>query len=229
MSHPSIPDPAAVERGHVELVHVLRAGGPLDGRQAAAVTAVLAAAESAREALAEPDPADPYARAAGVAWSLVDSITRQLAALGAAGAGAGDEAGDVEHVDVCGICREPGGRLVLSHDGPDGYLMHPACDEAEQAGAEQAGGELAPDVRPLHVEPVSVRAPHDVRPPAPRDLPARGAMLVEHERAIRAALAGVELGAYDERMIGWLSRWDVPTVATVVSLLGRARAAGGAR
>ena len=28
--------------------------------------------------------------------------------------------------EVCAVCRRPGG-LVLSHEGPDGYLVHPAC------------------------------------------------------------------------------------------------------
>ena len=27
----------------------------------------------------------------------------------------------------CAVCRERDGQLVLSHDGPDGYLVHPAC------------------------------------------------------------------------------------------------------
>lgn len=43
------------------------------------------------------------------------------------------------------------------------------------------------------------------------------------EKVLRDALAGVELGTYDERMVVWLSGWDVPTVATVASLLYRAR------
>ncbi|MEV0994630.1 hypothetical protein [Nonomuraea sp. NPDC050202] len=46
------------------------------------------------------------------------------------------------------------------------------------------------------------------------------------EQVLRDALAGVELGAYDERMVVWLSGWDVPTVATVASLLYRVRALG---
>jgi hypothetical protein len=44
---------------------------------------------------------------------------------------------------------------------------------------------------------------------------------------IRNALteAGVELGAYDERMIAWLAGWDWSTVATIASWVGRAAAA----
>lgn len=43
--------------------------------------------------------------------------------------------------------------------------------------------------------------------------------------ALLRALDGVQLGAYDRRIIDWLAGWDVPTVATVVSLLHRARTA----
>ncbi|MFG2145526.1 hypothetical protein ACGFRG_15185 [Streptomyces sp. NPDC048696] len=42
------------------------------------------------------------------------------------------------------------------------------------------------------------------------------------------AFAGVELGAYDRRIIEWLAGWDSPTVATIASLVLRARKAGGA-
>ena len=46
------------------------------------------------------------------------------------------------------------------------------------------------------------------------------------EKAIRDALAGVELGTYDESMVVWLSGWDAPTVAVFVSLFNRVREAG---
>lgn len=45
------------------------------------------------------------------------------------------------------------------------------------------------------------------------------------QAAIRAALEGVEMGAQDERIVAWLAQWDIPTVATVCSLLYRVRAA----
>jgi hypothetical protein len=80
------------------------------------------------------------------------------------------------------------------------------------------------DLRPLHTTPVAVRAPFDVRrPPIYRPEAARA----DRVAAIREALAGVELGAHDERMIEWIAGWDVPTVG--VSLFDRVRAAGGAR
>jgi hypothetical protein len=82
------------------------------------------------------------------------------------------------------------------------------------------------DLRPLQAAPVAVRAPFDVRRPLTYDPAAARA---DRVAAIRDALAGVELGAYDERMIEWLAGWDVPTVGGLVSLLNRVRAAGCAR
>lgn len=44
--------------------------------------------------------------------------------------------------------------------------------------------------------------------------------------ALHEPLAGIELGAYDERILRWLAEiGDTPTVMTIVSLLHRARAA----
>ncbi|EGX58164.1 hypothetical protein SZN_19083 [Streptomyces zinciresistens K42] len=34
--------------------------------------------------------------------------------------------------------------------------------------------------------------------------------------------AGVELGAYDRRIVDWIAGWDYPTVATIASLIRRA-------
>jgi hypothetical protein len=79
-----------------------------------------------------------------------------------------------------------------------------------------------PDLRPLDVEPVSVRAPYDVRRPLVRDV-----AIVRHDylTALHEPLTGIPLGTYDERMIAWLAGWDVPTVGGVASLLHRTRAA----
>ncbi|MFF7315065.1 hypothetical protein [Streptomyces sp. NPDC008137] len=46
----------------------------------------------------------------------------------------------------------------------------------------------------------------------------------EQETALREVLAaaGVELGAYDERIIRWLSGWEWSTVATIASWVQRA-------
>jgi hypothetical protein len=48
------------------------------------------------------------------------------------------------------------------------------------------------------------------------------------QEAFSAVLEGVELGAYDERMIAWLVGWDDPTCRTIASLMWRCRLAGAA-
>ena len=78
------------------------------------------------------------------------------------------------------------------------------------------------DLRPLGAEPVSVRAPFDVHRPVIRDV---GAVRQDYLAALREPLAGIPLGAYDERIIRWLAGWDIPTAGVVVSLVHRARAA----
>jgi len=44
--------------------------------------------------------------------------------------------------------------------------------------------------------------------------------------ALMDAVQGIELGAYDVDIIGWLAGGDTPTAATLVSLLHRARLGG---
>jgi hypothetical protein len=63
--------------------------------------------------------------------------------------------------------------------------------------------------------------------------------LVTHRRGVTAeqynyqllagalAAAGVDLGAYDERIAGWLAGWETTTVAVIASWV--TRAADGAR
>ena len=43
--------------------------------------------------------------------------------------------------------------------------------------------------------------------------------------------AGVAVGAYDSRIVAWLTHWEDPTVAVIAGLISRAHAAGrdGAR
>ena len=78
------------------------------------------------------------------------------------------------------------------------------------------------DLRPLHAEPVSVRAPYDVRRPPIRDVTA---LRLDYLAALHEPLNGIPLGTYDEQIIRWLAGWDVPTAGTLASLLHRARAA----
>ncbi|RSN12835.1 hypothetical protein DMB42_11700 [Nonomuraea sp. WAC 01424] len=44
-----------------------------------------------------------------------------------------------------------------------------------------------------------------------------------NEEALREALSGVELGAYDEAILKWMTLWETATVATVCSWLYRVR------
>jgi hypothetical protein len=72
---------------------------------------------------------------------------------------------------------------------------------------------------PLDREPVSVHVPFVSYPGGQY----RYENAEERLAALLVALAGVELGAYDRRIVHWLAGWDMPTAAVVVSLLWRAR------
>jgi hypothetical protein len=63
--------------------------------------------------------------------------------------------------------------------------------------------------------PVSVHAPFVSHPGGQY----RHEPVEERRAALLAALDGVALGAYDQRIVGWLAGWDMPVVAAVVSLL----------
>ena len=85
---------------------------------------------------------------------------------------------------------------------------------------------------PLEVEPVSVHPPF-IDYPGGRY---RHEYPEERRTALVTALTGVQLGAYDRRVLHLLSWWDLAVAATVVSLILRARAvaahdatAGGGR
>jgi hypothetical protein len=58
-----------------------------------------------------------------------------------------------------------------------------------------------------------------------------GGFLPGEERlaVLAGALDGVELGAWDRRVVGWLTELDTPTLVTVASWIARARAAGQSR
>lgn len=60
---------------------------------------------------------------------------------------------------------------------------------------------------------------------------APGGFVPEAERSVilAAVLGGVELGAWDRRVAGWLAGLDTATALTVASWIARARAAGTAR
>ncbi len=59
----------------------------------------------------------------------------------------------------------------------------------------------------------------------PIDAPPHGYAPADAQRAALLAeltAAGVELGAYDHRIVNWLAGWDWSTVAIVASLIRRA-------
>ena len=51
----------------------------------------------------------------------------------------------------------------------------------------------------------------------------------EQQRILVEVLVGVELGAWDQRMVAWLAGWDAATVLTVASWIVRARERGPVR
>jgi len=73
-------------------------------------------------------------------------------------------------------------------------------------------------------QPVTPQPPPVPREPirtAPRGfLPATG-----RAQILTGALAGLELGAWDRRILHWLAGWDTSTVLTIASWITRARAA----
>ncbi len=64
-------------------------------------------------------------------------------------------------------------------------------------------------------------------PAGPVEAPPRG-VVPEAGRAeiLAGVLAGIELGAWDRRILEWMAGWDASTVLTVASWLARARTAG---
>jgi hypothetical protein len=58
-----------------------------------------------------------------------------------------------------------------------------------------------------------------------------GGFVPEDERGeiLAGVLAGIELGAWDRRVAGWMCGLDTATALTIASWIARARAAGAAR
>ncbi len=67
-------------------------------------------------------------------------------------------------------------------------------------------------------------------PAGPVEAPPRGFVPGAGQAEILAGvLAGIELGAWDRRIVEWMAGWDASTVLTVASWVARARAAGPGR
>lgn len=48
----------------------------------------------------------------------------------------------------------------------------------------------------------------------------------EARAMLTTAVEGLPLGDYDRRILAWVEGWDSPTIATLASIIGRARQAG---
>ncbi|WP_158894247.1 hypothetical protein [Amycolatopsis anabasis] len=87
---------------------------------------------------------------------------------------------------------------------------------------------------PLKHAPKRIRPPFDTDPGDRSDHRRAGESLeqwrarrhADRVRALQEPLDGVELGAYDRRVIEWLAQWDTAVVGAVASLLYRVREAG---
>jgi hypothetical protein len=67
-------------------------------------------------------------------------------------------------------------------------------------------------------------------PGGPVEVPPAGFVPVgEQVEILAAVLAGIELGAWDRRIVGWLAGWDASTVLTIASWIARSRVAGPGR
>jgi hypothetical protein len=120
--------------------------------------------------------------------------------------------------DLCGE------RAVIVRDA----LAHGAgYDQVAAACATVNGGAPVP----LNREPLSIRAPWTARDDRFDSLQLadpegwRRAVHLDRVAAQLEPLAGLNLSKREHAAVAWLAGWDIPTVAALVSLLHRARAA----
>jgi hypothetical protein len=67
-------------------------------------------------------------------------------------------------------------------------------------------------------------------PAGPVEVPPAGCVSGAVQAQILAGvLAGIELGAWDQRVLSWLAGLDASTVLTIASWIARSRAAGPGR
>ena len=67
-------------------------------------------------------------------------------------------------------------------------------------------------------------------PAGPVETPPRGSVpSAEQAEILARVLAGIELGAWDRRVLEWMAGLDASTVLTVASWIARSRAAGTPR
>jgi hypothetical protein len=71
---------------------------------------------------------------------------------------------------------------------------------------------------------MACHGPYEYSPPESFIAPARRAVMLTQ------ALAGVELGTWDQRILQWLAHWcDTPTFLAILGMLQRARIAAQAQ
>jgi hypothetical protein len=59
-----------------------------------------------------------------------------------------------------------------------------------------------------------------------REAPGGFVSAAQQRQILAQVLSGVELGAWDERIVAWVAGWDASTVLTIASLIARARQGG---
>lgn len=122
-----------------------------------------------------------------------------------------------------------GGRPVALPDAPDGAALRVFMAAADlrpfawMTPRHRRASLLAELAAPVAVTPPAI-------PAGPVEQEPRGVHgAAEQRAALLAALAeaGVELGAYDRRLVDWLAGWEWSTVATIASWVRRAQHASG--
>ena len=112
--------------------------------------------------------------------------------------------------------------------GLDGNEPAMAPNPASTPQTPESVARAFTQLAPLHHPPRRVRPPFDVACDERRNICRIDVDAWQQDRvtALLEALDGLELGAYDRRIIERLAGWEISTVGTIVSLLYRARAAG---
>lgn len=81
---------------------------------------------------------------------------------------------------------------------------------------------------PIQHQPSRARPPFDVIGIAHQlwesEADGPDARRADRVAALLEALDGIELGAHDRRIVGWLVEWEISTVGTIASWLYRVRA-----
>ena len=163
---------------------------------------------------------------------LVDAYARHVLVLAAARAGADRVPAD--RLTAHALAALAIGAVITADlHGERAAIVRDAL--AHGAGPDQVAAACATVTRrapvPLDREPRSVRAPWTIRDDRFDSLQLtdpegwRRAVHLDRVAALLEPLAGLSLSEREHAAVAWLAGWDIPTVAALVSLLHRARAA----